>query len=140
MPDSLYSPAILRLATEIPHQAPLARADAVVERTAVPCGSAIAVAVSLDAAGRVAGYSQQVRACALGQASAALLGQGVIGTTPERLASVRDAVAAWLTGDDRPDWPGLEVLAPALAHRGRHGAIRLPWDAAAQAALEAAKR
>ena len=32
-----------------------------------------------------------------------------------------------------PDWPDLEMLAPALPYPGRHGAILLPWRAAADA-------
>jgi NifU-like protein involved in Fe-S cluster formation len=80
-----------------------------------------------------------VRACALGQASASLMGAHVVGRTPEELASARDALGAWLAGerDCPPDWPGLDILTPALPHRGRHASIRLAFEAAAQAAAEA---
>jgi len=80
-----------------------------------------------------------VRACALGQASASLMGAHVVGRSPEEIAAARDELAAWLAGarSDPPDWPGLDILAPAIAHRGRHAAIRLAFEAAAEAALQA---
>jgi NifU-like protein involved in Fe-S cluster formation len=82
-----------------------------------------------------------VRACALGQASSALMAGHAIGRTPEELAAARDGLTAWLAGEgERPDWPGLEVLTPALAHSARHPSIRLAFEAAAEAAAEARTR
>ena len=59
--------------------------------------------------------------------------------TPEELATARDELIGWLAGerDAPPDWPGLDILTPALPHRGRHASIRLAFEAAAQAAAEA---
>ncbi|MFN3287989.1 MAG: iron-sulfur cluster assembly scaffold protein, partial [Sphingomonadaceae bacterium] len=84
---------------------------------------------------------QQVRACALGQASAAILGAGVIGRSPAELGQARDQLAAFLADADAPPpslFPEAEVFAPARAHRARHPSIRLAIEAAAQAAAEAA--
>ena len=98
------------------------------------------VDLDLDADGRVSRFGQEVRACALGQASAALLGENVLGKSTAELIAARDALAAFLKGDaDTPgDWPGLELFAPARPHKGRHGSIRLAFEAAAEAALQAA--
>ncbi len=80
-----------------------------------------------------------VRACALGQASSALLAQHIVGHSPQQLADVRDVLTAWLAGEgDAPDWPGLTLFEPARPHSARHASIRLAFEAAAEAAEQAA--
>lgn len=136
MASSLYSRDILRLATAIPHLERLAAPHASAERRAPVCGSAVIVDVLMDDDGRVAALGQEVRACALGQASAAVMGGHVIGRSPAELAEARDALRDYLGGarDDPGDWPGLAVFAEARAVSARHGAILLPFEAAAEAA------
>lgn len=135
----LYNTQILRLAAEIPFHERLADPAASIEKRSPVCGSRVTVDVDIDAEGRVAAVGMLVRACALGQASASLLGAHVVGRSAEEIAAARDGLAAWLAGerDGPPDWPGLEIFAPALPHRGRHAAIRLAFEAAADAAQEA---
>ena len=137
---SLYSRDILRLAASIPHYGRLATPQASVEKSSPICGSRVVVDLALDEDGRVAALGQEVRACALGQASAALMGTHVIGRTPADLAGARDALAAYLDGtrDDPGVWPGLSVLSEARAYPARHAAILLAFDAAAEAAAGAA--
>ena len=140
MTAPLYTRDILRLAASIPHIGRLAEAEASVEQNSPVCGSRVTVDVVLDAAGRVAALGQEVKACAFGQASAALLGAHAPGRTPAELAEARDALAAWLggTNDDPGAWPGLHILAPARRLTARHGAILLPFQAVAEAAALAA--
>lgn len=135
----LYNTQILRLAAEIPFHERLADPAASVEKRSPVCGSRVTVDVDLDLDGRVAAVGMQVRACALGQASASLMGAHVVGRTAEEIAEARDQLTAWLAGtrETPPDWPGLEIFAPALEHRGRHASIRLAFEAAAEAALQA---
>jgi NifU-like protein involved in Fe-S cluster formation len=135
----LYNTQILRLAAEIPFHERLAAPMATSEKRSTVCGSRVTVDVALDADGRVSAIGMLVRACALGQASSSLMGAHVVGRTAEELAAARDDLAAWLAGDRAipPDWPGLEILTPALPHRGRHASIRLAFEAAAEAAAEA---
>lgn len=139
MSDTLYNTRILRLAASIPHQARLDGPQASVQRVSPICGSRITVDLDLDAEGRVARFGQEVRACALGQASAAILGAEVIGKTPLELAEARDALAAFLKGEaESPgDWTDIDVLKPAQPHKGRHGSILLAFQAAADAAAQA---
>jgi NifU-like protein involved in Fe-S cluster formation len=142
MSDALYNTRILRLAASIPHEGRLAAPQASVLRVSPICGSKVTVDLDLDTAGRVARFAQEVRACALGQASAAVLGGAVMGKTADELAAARDRLAAFLKGaEDTPgDWPDIDVLTPAQPHKGRHGSILLAFQAAADAAAEAAAR
>ncbi len=127
----LYSPELLRLATglaafPLSDDLPL-RAEA----RSRSCGSVIALGLGLDETGRIARIGMQVSACAIGQASAALLAQGVSGRDPGAVDAAAAALAQWLAGEGAlPDWPGIAALAPARDHPGRHGALLLPWTAA----------
>ena len=137
----LYNPRILRLAADIPHHRRLPKPGGSAEKRSPACGSRVTVDVEL-ADGQVAALGQEVRACALGQASAALMGAGAVGRTPAELAAARDALRAYLAGgrDDPGDWPGLDVLTPARPHAGRHASILLPWEAVVEAAAAAETR
>ena len=141
MVSALYNREILRLAASIPHQARLEKPQATIERRSPLCGSRIVVDVILDEAGRVAGLGQEVRACALGQASAALMGANAIGRSSSELAKARDDLSAYLSGrrSDPGDWPGLNIFSYARAYQARHASILLAFDAAAEAAAEAAE-
>lgn len=142
MSAALYNAQILRLAAAIPHHARLADPHATIEKRSPVCGSRVTVDVVLDEAGRVAALGQEVRACALGQASAALMGAHAIGRSPGELAAARDALAAFLAGerDDPGAWEGLAIFAPARAYSARHSSIRLGFEAVAEAAALAMRR
>ncbi|HEX8486253.1 iron-sulfur cluster assembly scaffold protein [Sphingomonas sp.] len=140
MSAPLYNAEILRLAASIPHHERLASPMATAERRSPICGSRVAIDIDVDEQGRVSAVGLLVRACALGQAAASLLGANVIGRTPAELAEARDALTEWLAGAGAaPDWPGLAIFEPALAHSARHASIRLAFEAAAEAAETAAR-
>jgi NifU-like protein involved in Fe-S cluster formation len=138
--EPLYTRGILRLAASIPHLVPFAELEDAVRLRSPTCGSQVAMAVTLDAQGRVTSLSQAVEACAFGQAAAALVGNEAVGAALDQAQAAADRVAAWLDGKDAAvdAWPGLAVLDPARHRRGRHGAILLPFRALA-AAIEAAR-
>lgn len=139
MTASLYNAEILRLAASVPHAERLPAPMASAEKRSPICGSRVTVDVSVDEAGRVSEVGLLVRACALGQASSSLLAQHVLGRTPDELAAARDALAAWLAREGAmPDWPGMDVFTPALDYTARHPSIRLAFEAAAEAAANAA--
>ena len=135
----LYDTAILRLAATIPHLGRLADPQGTAEKRSIVCGSRLTADVRLDAEGRIEALGLEVSACALGQASANLMASHAIGRTLEELTEARDALAAWLAGEreDPGAWPDLDQLARARPHTGRHAAIRLPFEAAAEAAAKA---
>lgn len=89
--------------------------------------------------GRVKALGADLHACALGQASTALMVAHAHGQSARDLADARDALRAYLKGErSRPgDWPGLEIFAPARKHAGRHASILLAFEAAADAAKAA---
>ena len=139
MATPLYTLEVLRLAASTARWDRLPAPGGTSEKRSPICGSRITVDVVLDAEGKIAELGQEVRACALGQASAALMGEHAIGKTAEELAAASDALKQWLAGEmDSPgDWPGLDIFAPALPHSARHPAIRLAFEAAAEAAAKA---
>jgi NifU-like protein involved in Fe-S cluster formation len=136
---ALYNRDVLRLAASIPHQRRLERPHASAEKRSPVCGSRVAVDVALDGEGRVAALGQDVKACALGQASASLMGAHALGRSAEELADARDALAAYLAGrrDDPGGWPGLAIFGDARPFAARHPSILLAFEAAAEAAAKA---
>ncbi len=141
MTTALYNRDILRLAVSIPHQGRLDAPQASVEKRSPVCGSRVAVDIVMDEQGRVIRLGQEVKACALGQASAALMGAGAIGRSRAELAAARDALTAFLGGerDDPGDWPGLAIFSEARAYKARHASILLAFEAVAEAAELAAR-
>ncbi len=138
MTAPLYNTEILRLAATIPHHERLPNPMASVEKRSPVCGSRVTVDVNLGPDGRVVALGMQVRACALGQAAASLMGAHAIGRTPGELDAARAALTRWLAGEgDTPDWPGLDLFTPALPHSARHPSIRLAFEAVAEAATRA---
>lgn len=135
----LYSQRILALAADIPHRGTLEAPQARVKKRAPLCGSTVTVDLCLTD-GKVSAFAQDVKACALGQASAALLGKHVVGRTRLEVEAARDALEAMLKSDGPPPgapWDGYEVLEPAREYRNRHASIMLALDATADAMAEA---
>lgn len=137
----LYNATILRLAATIPFADRLEEPDATSEKRSPICGSRVTVDVTLGDDDRVSAIGLRVNACALGQASANLMASHAVGRNADELEAARDTLTAWLAGEraDPGDWPGLEVLAPALSHSARHASIRLAFEAAAEAARQAGR-
>ncbi len=141
MIDDLYSTRILRLAAEMPHAGRLARPQASSEKMSKLCGSRIRVDLSLDQ-GRVSDFAQEVQACALGQAAAAVLGASVIGATPDEIEAARDQLRAMLkAGGPAPTgrFADLAVLETVRDYPARHASTLLAFEAAAEAARAAAE-
>ena len=130
----LYSERILKLATDIPLTERLSEPDASVRRRSPLCGSTITVDVVVDGE-RVAAFGQDVKACALGQAAAAVLAANVIGRSRQERVTARDALQSMLSGGEVPDAPfdGFEVLIPARDFENRHASIMLAIEATIEA-------
>lgn len=135
----LYTIEVLRLAASLPEPQPLDAHGRAQERSPT-CGSTVATEVRVDGGGRVLAVSQQVQACAFGQASAALVAQHAAGRSRDDLDAALADLQAWLGGSGQaPHWPGIEALAPARARRSRHGAVLLPFRALRAAMRSAAQ-
>ncbi|MEI4470263.1 iron-sulfur cluster assembly scaffold protein [Frigidibacter sp. MR17.24] len=131
----LYSERILALAADIPHLGQLDAAQGRARRRSPLCGSTVTAEVVLRD-GRVAEFAQDVKACALGQASAAIAGAAIPGRDRAEIEAARDALAAMLkAGGPVPAAPfdGYEALLPARDYRNRHASILLALEAAADA-------
>jgi len=131
----LYNKDILRLAANIPHHNRLPNAQASVEKRSPTCGSRVTADARMED-GRLCDMGLDVKACALGQASAALMAAHAIGLSADELAQARDQLTAYLAeeSDNLDFWPGLAVLAPARGYPARHASIRLGFEAIAEAA------
>jgi NifU-like protein involved in Fe-S cluster formation len=139
MIDDLYSSKILGLAANMPLAGRLAAPQASAEKIAKLCGSRIVVDLDLTD-GLVSAFAQEVQACALGQASAAVLGSHVIGASLEEIRAARDALRAMLK-DHGPAPTGrfadLAILEVVRDYPARHASTLLAFEAALSAAEQA---
>ncbi len=137
----LYSQRILALTADIPLNDRLDAPMASVKKRAPLCGSTVTVDLDVED-GRIARFGQDVKACALGQASAALLGAHVLGRSLPEIETARDALKAMLKADGPPPgapFEGYEVLEPARDYKNRHASIMLALEATAEAMAEATR-
>ena len=128
----LYNERILDYAANIPCTDPLADPDATATKDSPLCGSRVSVELKMAEDGTVAEYGQKVRACALGKASASIMGHKIIGQTPDQLRAARDALWGILKEDaDAPEghWQDLQIMAPARDWKSRHGSVMLAYEA-----------
>ncbi|TAL36929.1 iron-sulfur cluster assembly scaffold protein [Phenylobacterium sp.] len=139
MIDDLYSARLLKLAANLPRVGRLTDPDATSEKVSKLCGSRVTVDVKVEG-DRVADFAQDVKACALGQASAAVLGAHVIGASLAELETTRDAFRAMLKADGpAPEgrFAELALLAPVKDYPARHTSTLLAFEAAAEAVKNA---
>jgi NifU-like protein involved in Fe-S cluster formation len=132
---NLYSSRILALAADIPLNNRLAAPQASVKRRSPLCGSTVTVDVVTEN-GRITEFGQDVKACALGQASASVVGANIIGRSLGEVEKARDQLKSMLKESGPvPDAPfdGLEVLLPARDYKNRHASIMLALEATAEA-------
>ncbi len=131
MAATLYSNAILRLAASLVHGDHLENPTASADVRAPLCGSRISVDIVIDQDGSLVQIAVRANACALGQASAAILAKHAAANTQQMIGRRRSALAAFLNGEDlgSDDWQELNEFAAARDYPARHGAILLPFDA-----------
>lgn len=135
--SDLYSEKILDLAGNAPQPGRLAAPDASARKVSRVCGSLIEVDVVVRG-GIITAYGHDVSACALGQTSAAIVAQQIVGTPVAEFVEVRDAMQAMLKGDGVPPtgrWDDLKYLEPVRDYPNRHMSTMLVFDAVV-AALE----
>ena len=127
----LYSERVLNLATNIPHKGKLENYDACALERSPLCGSVVKVELKING-GKISAFAQDIKACALGQASAAIVGKNILGKSYSEIEKARDQLRNMLkTGANPPEEPfqELEVLIPAKQHKNRHASIMLVLEA-----------
>lgn len=143
MIDDLYSARILSLAANLPHSGRLAAPEGSAERVAKLCGSKAIVDVTLDAEGRIKDFAQAVKACALGQAAAGVVGESILGASASEILEVRDAMLAMLkSGGDGPvgRFEGLRVLKQVADYPARHASTMVALEAVLDAVNQALEK
>lgn len=133
---NLYSGRILALAADIPHLGRLTAPTGSARKRSPLCGSTVTVDLVMQD-GVVADFAQDVKACALGQAAASILGSVILGRSGAELEAARADLRKMLQHNGplpaRP-FDGYEVLIPAREYANRHASILLALDAACEAA------
>jgi NifU-like protein involved in Fe-S cluster formation len=131
LPEDIYSQQILELAASLPRTARLAGPQATATAHSKLCGSTVTVDLSMEG-DVVTDYGQNVRACLLGQSSAAVMGREIIGSNAAELRAVGAAMRRMLKEDGKPPagrWGDLALLEPVRNFKARHASTLLVFDA-----------
>jgi NifU-like protein involved in Fe-S cluster formation len=138
---SVYSSKILELSTNIKNIGAKINIDDVnyTKSTKISkiCGSEITIELIVNPLEKtIKEFSIDPKACALGQASAAILSQNIIGANYEEIISARDGLKAMLKENGL--LPGgrfweLRYLEPISDYPSRHASTLLAWEAAVAA-------
>lgn len=139
MIDDIYSAAILKAAANMPHAGRLAHPQGSAEKVARLCGSRVVADVVMEGS-KVADFAHEVKACALGQAAAAVLGARVIGADVAEIEMARDAFRAMLKEGGKPPtgrFSDISMLEPVKDYPQRHASSLLAFEATAEACRRA---
>lgn len=129
--SDLYSERIIELAAAIPPARHLEAPDASASAHSKLCGSTIAVELKLDG-DLITDYAQTVKACLLGQSSASIVAQHIVGTSVEEIRQVAEEMRRMLKEGGQPPggkWADLAVLEPVREVKGRHASTLLVFEA-----------
>jgi NifU-like protein involved in Fe-S cluster formation len=135
MLNEIYNRRILELAASIPRLGRLASPDASATARSRLCGSTVTVDLAMEG-DVVTEFAHEVKACALGQASSAIMGRLVVGSTARELREVREAASRLLKANGEPPqgkWEDLKVLEPLRDYKARHASVLLTFDAVVDA-------
>ena len=138
MLDDIYNQRILALAAHIPLLGRLPAPMGTAVAHSRLCGSKVTVDLMMDN-GVVTDFAQEVKACALGQASSSLMASHIIGSSGEELRVVRDALRSMLKENGAPPtgkWQDAVVLQPVSAFKARHASTLLVFDAVVDAVTQ----
>jgi NifU-like protein involved in Fe-S cluster formation len=139
MLDDLYSSKLLSLSANISHLGALDAAQGRSTKHARLCGSVVKAEIMVRD-GVVADFAQDVKACALGQASAAVLGRGIIGASLEDVTMARDGLRVLLAGENvrfETRFADLVIFEGVRDYKARHASVMLAFEAASEALEQA---
>lgn len=135
MIDDVYNAKILGFAGNIGRIGRLAEPDATSRQHSKLCGSTVVVDIKMDG-DTVADFAHEVKACALGQASSAIMAEHVVGATADELRAVRATMLKMLKENGAPPegrFADLKYLEPVRDYRARHASTMLTFDAVVDA-------
>ena len=131
MINEIYNRKILEFAADIPHLQRLAQPDASATAYSKLCGSKVVIDIAMKD-GVVSEFGQDVKACALGQASSSIMARHVIGASGDELRRLREQMYKMLKENGEPPtgkWAELEALLPVRDFKARHASTLLTFDA-----------
>ena len=142
MLNDIYNKRIIELAGNIPRLGRLPVPDATATAHSKLCGSTVTVDVAVKD-GVVTDFAHDVKACALGQASSAIMAEHVVGASTEELRAVRETVRKMLKENGAPPegrFADLKYLEPVRDYKARHASTMLTFDAVVDAIGQIEKR
>lgn len=131
VPEDIYSQQLLELAAAMPRTERLPAPEATATAHSKLCGSRVIIDLAMDG-DVVTDYGQTVRACLLGQTSAAIIGREIVGSSTAELRDVGAAMRKMLKhGGPAPTgkWADLALLEPVRDYKARHPSTLLVFDA-----------
>ncbi len=135
MLNDIYNTKIIELAGNIPRLGRLPDPDATATAHSKLCGSTVKVDLKMDH-GVVSDFAHDVKACALGQASSAIMARHVIGASATELRDLRETVRKMLKENGAPPqgkWADIALLEPVRDYKARHASTMLTFDAVVDA-------
>ncbi|MCX7304773.1 MAG: iron-sulfur cluster assembly scaffold protein [Hyphomicrobiales bacterium] len=135
MIDDVYNAKILGFAGNISRIGRLDDPDATAKAHSKLCGSTVSVDLKMRD-GVVTDFAHDVKACALGQASSAIMAEHVVGASAEELRAVRESMLGMLKQNGPPPegrFADLKYLEPVRDYKARHASTMLTFDAVVDA-------
>ena len=135
MINEIYNRKILEFAADIPRLQRLGNPDATAVAHSRLCGSKVSVDLKM-ADGAVSDFGQDVKACALGQASSSVMARHIVGSTADELRGLKDQMYAMLKENGPAPtgkWADYEAFIPVRDFKARHASTLLTFDAVTDA-------
>lgn len=137
--DGMYNSKLLELSGNIERIGRLDAPHGTATAHSKLCGSKITVDIQLKD-DIIVDYAHEVKACALGQASASVVAKAVIGATVDEIIAGRAAAYAMLKDNTAPPegrFSDMKYLEPVRDYKARHASTLLVFDALAKAIEQA---
>ncbi len=135
MLDDIYNQKILELAGNIPAIGRLDQYDATSKQHSKLCGSTVVVDLcvkQVDCELVVTQFAHDVKACALGQASSAIMAHNIIGASGQELKKLQTQMRSMLKDNGSPPvgrFGDYRYLEPVREYKARHASTMLTIEA-----------
>jgi NifU-like protein involved in Fe-S cluster formation len=129
--EDIYTEKVLELSANMPRTGRLGEPDATASAFSKLCGSRITIDLKMEG-DTITDYAQDVRACLLGQTSAAIMGAQAVGSTAAELREIGARMRRMLKENGPPPagrWSELAILEMVRDYKARHASTLLVFDA-----------